>query len=631
MYLIYALGMMVLAFFVGLQTSRRSDNMRSKIQTYKNMDSERPHDLAAGQVITKSTTQVTQVITKSATPVTPAITPAPVKVSEHPHEARDEGAHGHHVHEHQGLLFLLVALVIGALTNWIIDHYAPSIPFTVVLLVEGFVLGILQVVTKEGIPELSSSINMWYEIDPHLMLFVFLPALLFADCMTIQWHYFKRCFWQCLILAGPGVVVGTILTACYAKFAFPYSWNWPMALAFGSIMASTDPVAVVGILKSCGVSPKLTIVISGESLLNDGASVVLFNIFNAMMIGTKDALAAIGASDGVNGGVVLLYFLRMAFGGVALGALFGIAAAFAIGKASSKTSHGDSIVQFAITLCCAYLSFFVGEHLLGVSGVLACVVSGIFVGAFSSARFVDTEGLQHTWHMIEWVLNTLIFLLSGIMVGQVSAEGMQAEHALGPMDVLNMFLLYAISVVGGRFVMMGCFFPVLSRLGYGLTWKNAAVASWGGLRGAVGMALAFVVRHELGKDSIDGQRILFFACGMAALTLLINGMLTGLLLSKLGLTKTPEEREALFEGVKRSVHSHCKTALAGAMASRHEIGDAKQQEVAQTKVQDMLTSLNRAPVLSRSKTGITPTDAEVIYSREIFLRVVVAQLLSPQS
>ena len=136
---------------------------------------------------------------------------------------------------------------------------------------------------------LARSVDAWYDIDAHLILFGFLPLLVFRDAMTINTHEFSTCFAQCSLLAGPGVVIGTALTYLVAKHVISFPpppdhpelehWGNLMALCFGSIASATDPVAVVSLLKDVGASSVLTIQVTGESLLNDGVAMVLFVLF----------------------------------------------------------------------------------------------------------------------------------------------------------------------------------------------------------------------------------------------------------------------------------------------------------------------------------------------------------------
>ncbi|CAJ1332033.1 unnamed protein product [Effrenium voratum] len=127
--------------------------------------------------------------------------------------------------------------------------FLASIPYTVSLLIVGVFLGLFHVETSGGLGTLSESMTLWMAIDPHLLLFGFLPVLLFGDAMSIVWHDFQRTAAQCAILAGPGVLIGTALMFVVAKFIFPYGWTAYECAAFGSVLAATDPVAVVGLLK----------------------------------------------------------------------------------------------------------------------------------------------------------------------------------------------------------------------------------------------------------------------------------------------------------------------------------------------------------------------------------------------
>jgi NhaP-type Na+/H+ or K+/H+ antiporter len=115
-------------------------------------------------------------------------------------------------------------------------------------------------------------------------------------------HHVQTCFWQCFVLAVPGVVVSTALTACFARLVLP-AWGWKLCFVFGSIVSATDPVAVVAILKSAGASPKLTTLIIGESLMNDGTAMIFFSLFFGMLDGKT-----------YSGNDVLFFFFKMLIG-----------------------------------------------------------------------------------------------------------------------------------------------------------------------------------------------------------------------------------------------------------------------------------------------------------------------------
>merc|ERR1719359_1626160 len=135
---------------------------------------------------------------------------------------------------------------------------------------------------------------------------------------------------------------------------FPYQWSWQQSMMFGSILAATDPVAVVSILKELGVPEKLTMCVSGESLLNDGTAIVLFNLFKALSLGEEElrqiglepmegrSLAEYFQAQGLQ---IFVYFLKLSVGGVAVGLMCGLVAVLWLKRATKKTEHGDSVVQ----------------------------------------------------------------------------------------------------------------------------------------------------------------------------------------------------------------------------------------------------------------------------------------------
>ena len=210
------------------------------------------------------------------------------------------------VHAHSNayisLLFPFTAIALGTATEHLLSRHAPSMPYTVTVMIEGMLLDGLASYNRNapvGLPGYNAlsplsriagvlpgqnstmqvSLDMWASIDGHLLLYAFLPALLFGDAMSLSVHMFERTFAQCLLLACPGVVLGTALTGFAAMLVLPYGWDWKLSMTFGSILAATDPVAVVALLKAVGASPKLTMQITGEALLNDGTAIVLFNLF----------------------------------------------------------------------------------------------------------------------------------------------------------------------------------------------------------------------------------------------------------------------------------------------------------------------------------------------------------------
>eukprot|EP00931_Biecheleriopsis_adriatica_P012255 TRINITY_DN113379_c0_g1_i1.p1 TRINITY_DN113379_c0_g1~~TRINITY_DN113379_c0_g1_i1.p1 ORF type:complete len:686 (+),score=110.32 TRINITY_DN113379_c0_g1_i1:381-2438(+) len=387
---------------------------------------------------------------------------------------------------------------------------------------------------------------MWQFTDPHLLLHAFLPGLLFCDSLSLNSHLVRRCLKQCFLLACPGVLLGSVLTGLLVRDLFPYEWDFAHAMMFGSILAATDPVAVVSILKELGASPKLGMIIAGESMMNDGTAIVLFNFFQKVALGQQSYSTL----------SIFLYFVRMAVGGLLFGACAGLLALLWIAQANSRTSHTDAVVQTAIMLFTAYLTFYIGEQFLMVSGVLATVTAGIIVGNLGLAHFADREAISIIWHTIEWILNTKIFVLSGLIIG---TELMDRYESFTWMDSWYLLLLYfGIHLVRG--VMMLLFHPLLRSWGYGFTWQEALVVWWGGLRGAVGLALAIACDLEFRNTAVRGHpfgsRVIFHVSGIAVLTLLVNGSTCGPLCRKLGLTSISAAKDALHKDLERRLLEH---------------------------------------------------------------------------
>lgn len=139
------------------------------------------------------------------------------------------------------IVFLFFSLVLGAVINLTLVRYAPSVPYTVVVFAVGAIISFLFDAFPNNDP-LKQSEVLWNGFEPELLLYIFLPVLLFGEAMSLNFYHVKGAVVPAAFLAGPGVLFGTFLMACVAKFMLPYDWHWNLCFIFGAIMSATDPV-----------------------------------------------------------------------------------------------------------------------------------------------------------------------------------------------------------------------------------------------------------------------------------------------------------------------------------------------------------------------------------------------------
>ncbi|MEA3314416.1 MAG: cation:proton antiporter [Campylobacterota bacterium] len=433
------------------------------------------------------------------------------------------------------LVFVISALIIGAMTMVLAKKV--KLPYTIALLIIGLGLGGIERTGffVDNLPIISDTINLLSHIDPHLILFVFLPTLIFESAFALEVHLFKRMFSQIAILAVPGLILSTVLTAVLVKFLFPWDWGWPLAFMFGALISATDPVAVVALLKEVSSRKRLETLIEGESLLNDGTAIVIFTLFYTMILATTATSFSLPSVIGDFTFVVML--------GLSIGVIFGYLAILFISKV-----FNNPLVEISLSVGVAYLVFFIAEHMFHVSGVVALVALALMFASVGRTKISpEVEGfLHHFWEMMAHVANTLIFLLVGVLIAtRIKLDEPDYWMALGILYV-GIIVIRAISVTA--------FVPLLKRIGTGFTKEKAIVLVWGGLRGAVSLALALTVAHSDAIPKEIGDQILFLTAGIVVLTILINGLTMEKLLSILNLDTLPPAKEATVQKARAKVY-----------------------------------------------------------------------------
>ncbi|GFR81395.1 sodium/hydrogen exchanger [Elysia marginata] len=302
------------------------------------------------------------------------------------------------------LVFVVLSILVGVTVRALLKNTA--IPYSVALLVFGLLLGLMSQAgyIREPIEEINLSIRLGAALDPNLILFIFLPALVFESAFELEVHLFKRMFSQIALLAVPGLVICTCMTAFMVLWLLPWEWSFPVALMFGAIVSATDPVAVVALLKEMCSRARLQTLIEGESLINDGTAIVLFSLFLTL---------ATQLNAEMHIPTVVFEFFRVVFLGIILGCLVGAVSLIFINRV-----FNDSLIEITLTLVTPYLVFYVAEHVFHASGIVAVVTLALIYAGPGRTCFSPEviHHLHHFWQTLAYLFNTLIFILVGLVV-----------------------------------------------------------------------------------------------------------------------------------------------------------------------------------------------------------------------
>lgn len=391
----------------------------------------------------------------------------------------------------QGFLFFLLVLGILAALLRLISQHAPAVPYQVILAGAGIILGLIP-----GLP--------LPRIGPELLLLAFVPALIFEAALTLDLKELRSQAVPIGLLATVGVFGGTLLLAMAAHYIFGMDWTASAVLA--AIVAATDPVAVVSVLQRLRVPGGLRAILEGESLFNDATGVAVFAAVLASIAG-----GAFSAGD------ASIRFLLITVGGTAAGLVSGAAAVLLLRRAQ------EAEVEILVTLVAAYGSYLLAD-LLHFSGVVAVVVAGLVVARFGHGS-KETKGTQLIgfWHLLAFVLNAVLFVMVGSRLPTTELIRM-LPLAAG---------LYAAMVVVRAVPVYGLL-AVIDPHAIRIKWSWRALTFWGGLRGALSVALALAVAETTGID----PRVSTVAYGMVVLSLIVQGGLISPFARALGLTKS---------------------------------------------------------------------------------------------
>jgi CPA1 family monovalent cation:H+ antiporter len=406
---------------------------------------------------------------------------------------------------------LLIAAAILAATKRI------KLPFTVLLVVVG--MGLSWV--ANGFAPLKEALQ-GLKLSPDIILYVFLPTLIFEAAFNLDGRQLRRSLGQVLTLAVPGLLVSTLVIGLIVGFLTPI----PLAAAFllGAILSATDPVAVISLFKVLGAPKRLSVLVEGESLFNDATSIVVARILIGVVLAGSVSFGTVAH------GVVDFFVVFL--GGLAVGWGLGLLVGYVLGKVES-----DPYIEITLTTILAYLSFIFAEDVLHLSGVMACVGAGLSLGGWGRMRISPSVRtyLEHFWEYMAFVANALIFLLVGLRV-ELSALW----------DMLGLLILVIVAMLVSRAIVVYGFTSLVGRLteSESVDRRYQTVMFWGGLRGAI--ALAIVLSLPAFEQ---GETFVTLVIGAVLFTLLVQGLTIEPLLRRLGLDRPPlPDRVARVEG-----------------------------------------------------------------------------------
>src|SRR5215469_12065040 len=354
-----------------------------------------------------------------------------------------------------------------------------SIPYAVLLAVVGVAIGGIANLPFASHPgDIVGDVAGWlhdFGLSPESLLYVFLPALLFEAALNVDVRQLNDEVGPVLILAVVGVIVCTFVVGLAL---------WPISpvgllacVILGAIIATTDPVAVVAIFHDIGAPRRLSTLVQGESLFNDAAAIAIYSLGVAMLAGDRPA----SPLDGV------ITFVRRFGGGLAAGYVAGWAVALLF-----PALRASRLAEATLTIAFAYVIFVICDHYVGVSGVVAVAAAALAVSAAGRRRLSPSnwESLVVTWEQIAFWASSLIFLFAAMQTPELLEKASWSDLGLLVALVVTALVARALTLYG--------LIPTLSfaRIARPINDAHRLVMLWGGMRGAVSLALALAATEN---------------------------------------------------------------------------------------------------------------------------------------
>lgn len=425
-------------------------------------------------------------------------------------------------------LFIIMALLTIAMIAAGFERRLP-VPYPVILVIVGFILSLLSTHT----PILNSLQNT--HLTPELVLFVFLPALIFESAFNLDARKLIQELVPILVLAIPALLISTFIIGIGTWWMLDISLI--IALLFGALISATDPVAVISLFKELGAPQRLTVLVEGESLFNDATAIVLFHILLGLAL--SDTLHWSDTAFAV------IEFLWVFLGGIFIGLLIGMIVS---GLMNFFDLNGSGFVILSLIL--AYTSFIIAEHYLHVSRVMAVLSAALCLGSYGVSRLSNANAarLKETWEFFALVFNSLLFLLVGL-----------SENGTALLENIDAILIAAFIVLFARALVVYPLVPMTTKLFSlpNISMNERHIMWWGGLKGGLAITIVLSIPYDLAERDF----LVYLTLGVVLFSLIINASTIRPLMVRLGLSNlNKDEKLELQRGLLDS-EEHIKQSL----------------------------------------------------------------------
>ena len=409
-------------------------------------------------------------------------------------------------------LAVIAALLLASIVGMLAQRF--RLPYTVSLVIVGLAFAVLR---DRFFPAFDPGLHL----TPQLLFTILLPALVYEAAFHLELRHFLQTWRTVLILAIPGVLVGTALTfgATWAALsALGIELPWQVLLLAATILAATDPVGVLALLREVGAPRRLAVIMEGESLLNDGIAIVAFGV----------VITALGL-DPHRGSLTALWVMKFLSWEV-LGAIL-IGGAIGLGLSWLTSTIDDHLIEITLTTISAFGSFLLADQ-AHASGIIACLVAGVLsgnVGATYGMSASTRVAVTSFWEYAAFAANSIIFLLVGLETSPVRL-----------LRIAPVILVVWLAMQLARAVFIAGSLPIMEPTRFTNRRGLVAILTWGGLRGGVAMVLAMSVPRTWAYR----QELIDVVFGAVLMTILVQAPTMPLVLRLFGVGRDPRRREA---------------------------------------------------------------------------------------